>query len=63
MRCCSPRLAHAVQAADQLGLDAPTAELAMQCLTNYARAQQSLAPVHLNATLNAAGQAKLGETT
>jgi uncharacterized protein YkwD len=47
-------------AADQLGLDAPTAELAMQCLTNYARAQQGLTPLQLNATLNAAGQAKLG---
>jgi uncharacterized protein YkwD len=46
-------------AADQLSLDAPTAQLAMQCLTNYARAQQSLAPLQLNATLNAAGQAKL----
>jgi uncharacterized protein YkwD len=32
----------------------------MQCLTNYARAQQSLAPLQLNTTLNAAGQAKLG---
>jgi uncharacterized protein YkwD len=31
----------------------------MQCLTNYARAQQGLAPLRLNATLNAAGQAKL----
>jgi uncharacterized protein YkwD len=47
-------------AADQLSLDAPTAQLAMQCLTNYARAQQGLAPLQLNATLNAAGQAKLG---
>ena len=46
-------------AADQLGLDAATAQLAMQCLTNYARAQQGLAPLQLNATLNAAGQAKL----
>jgi uncharacterized protein YkwD len=46
-------------AADQLNLDAPTAQLAMQCLTNYARAQQGLAPLQLNATLNAAGQAKL----
>ena len=32
----------------------------MQCLTNYARAQQGLAPLRLNAILNAAGQAKLG---
>jgi uncharacterized protein YkwD len=46
-------------AADQLGIDAATAQLAMQCLTNYARAQQGLAPLQLNATLNAAGQAKL----
>jgi len=46
-------------AADQLGLDAATAQLAMQCLTNYARAQQGLAPLQLNATLNEAGQAKL----
>ena len=46
-------------AADQLGLDAATAQSAMQCLTNYARAQQGLAPLQLNATLNAAGQAKL----
>jgi uncharacterized protein YkwD len=46
-------------AADQLGLDASVAQLAMQCLTNYARAQQGLAPLQLNATLNGAGQAKL----
>ena len=46
-------------AADQLNLDAGTAELAMQCLTNYARAQQSLPPLQLSATLNAAGQTKL----
>jgi uncharacterized protein YkwD len=46
-------------AADQLGIDAATAQLAMQCLTNYARAQEGLAPLQLNATLNAAGQAKL----
>jgi uncharacterized protein YkwD len=46
-------------AADQLGLDAPAAQVAMQCLTNYARAQESLAPLQLNPTLNAAGQAKL----
>jgi uncharacterized protein YkwD len=46
-------------AADQLGLDPAGAQLAMQCLTNYARAQQGLAPLQLNATLNAAGQAKL----
>jgi uncharacterized protein YkwD len=46
-------------AADQLGLDTATAQLAMQCLTNYARAQQSLSPLQLNPALNAAGQAKL----
>jgi uncharacterized protein YkwD len=46
-------------AADQLALDAPTAQSTMQCLTNYARAQQGLVPLQLNATLNAAGQAKL----
>jgi uncharacterized protein YkwD len=46
-------------AADRLDLDAATAQLAMQCLTNYARAQEGLAPLQLNATLNAAGQAKL----
>jgi len=46
-------------AADQLNLDAATADLAMQCLTNYARAQQGLPPLQLSPTLNAAGQAKL----
>jgi uncharacterized protein YkwD len=46
-------------AADQLNLDAATAEAAMLCLTNYARAQEGLAPLHPNATLDAAGQAKL----
>jgi uncharacterized protein YkwD len=46
-------------AADQLNLDAAAADLAMQCLTNYARAQQGLPPLQLSATLNAAGQAKL----
>jgi uncharacterized protein YkwD len=46
-------------ASDQLGLDAATAQLAMQCLTNYARAQQGLSPLQINPTLNAAGQAKL----
>jgi len=46
-------------AADRLDLDAPTAQLAMQCLTNYARAQEGLAPLRLNATLNVAGLAKL----
>lgn len=46
-------------AADQLDLDASTAQLAMQCLTNYARAEQGLTPLQLSTTLNAAGQAKL----
>lgn len=46
-------------AADQLGLDLATAESAMQCLTNYARTQDGLAPLALNTTLNAAGAAKL----
>jgi uncharacterized protein YkwD len=46
-------------AADQLNLDPTTAQLAMQCLTNYARAQDSLPPLRLSTTLNAAGQTKL----
>ena len=46
-------------AADQLDLDAATAQTAMVCLTNYARAQEGLAPLRANPTLNAAGQAKL----
>ena len=46
-------------AADQLGLDAATAQTAMLCLTNYARAQNGLPPLRLNTSLNAAGQAKL----
>jgi uncharacterized protein YkwD len=46
-------------AADQLNLDAATAEAAMLCLTNYARAQDGLAPLQPSTTLNAAGQAKL----
>jgi uncharacterized protein YkwD len=46
-------------AANRLDLDASTAQLAMQCLTNYARAQEGLAPLQLSPTLNAAGQAKL----
>jgi uncharacterized protein YkwD len=45
--------------ADQLGLDTATAQAAMQCLTNYARAKQGLAPLQLTPVLNAAGQAKL----
>ena len=43
--------------ADQLGLDATAAQLAMQCLTNFARTRQGLAPLQLNPMLNAAGQA------
>jgi uncharacterized protein YkwD len=46
-------------AADQLDLDAATAQVAMQCLTNYARAKQSLPPLQLSPTLSAAGLAKL----
>ncbi len=46
-------------AADQLDLDPAAAEAAMLCLTNYARAEQGLAPLQANATLDAAGQAKL----
>jgi uncharacterized protein YkwD len=45
--------------ADELDLDAPTAQLAMQCLTNYARAQQGLLPLQLSAALNVAGETKL----
>jgi uncharacterized protein YkwD len=46
-------------AADQLDLDSGAAQAAMQCLTNYARAQESLPPLQLSTTLSAAGQAKL----
>jgi uncharacterized protein YkwD len=46
-------------AADQLDLDASTAQAVMQCLTNYARGQAGLAPLALTAALNGAGQAKL----
>jgi len=46
-------------AADQLNLDLATAETAMLCLTNYARAQSGLPPLRLNTALNNAGQAKL----
>jgi uncharacterized protein YkwD len=45
--------------ADELGLELTAAQLSMQCLTNYARAQAGLAPVQLNAQLNDAGIAKL----
>jgi uncharacterized protein YkwD len=45
---------------EQLSLDQTTAQLVMTCLTNYARAQSGLKPLQLNATLNAAGNAKLG---
>jgi uncharacterized protein YkwD len=46
-------------AADQLALEQTAAQLSMQCLTNYARAQAGLAPLSLNAKLNDAGNAKL----
>jgi len=46
-------------AADQLGLDAATAQTTMQCLTNYARTQRGLAPLQLDTDLHSAGQAKL----
>jgi uncharacterized protein YkwD len=46
-------------AADQLGLDRTTAQLAMQCLTNYARSKSGIAPLQLNTELNDAGDAKL----
>ena len=44
---------------EQLNLEQGTAQLVMTCLTNYARAQSSLKPLQLNATLNTAGNAKL----
>lgn len=46
-------------AADELGLDQASAEQAMLCLTNYARAQAGLAPLTANAVLDQAGAAKL----
>jgi uncharacterized protein YkwD len=39
--------------------DAGTPQVVMLCLTNYARAQSGLAPLTENATLDAAGAAKL----
>jgi uncharacterized protein YkwD len=45
---------------EQSRLDQATAQLVMTCLTNYARAQSGLKPLQLNATLTAAGNAKLG---
>jgi uncharacterized protein YkwD len=45
---------------EQLNLDQAAAQLVMACLTNYARAQSGLKPLQLNATLSAAGNAKLG---
>ena len=45
---------------EQLNLDPAAARLVMACLTNYARAQSGLKPLQLNATLSAAGDAKLG---
>src|SRR2546421_1506216 len=46
-------------AAEQLGLDAATAQQTMLCLTNYARAQSGLPALTLNMTLTSAGAAKL----
>lgn len=46
-------------AADTLGLDRATAEEAMTCLTNYARAQAGLTPLRASSVLDDAGQAKL----
>ncbi|HZR96440.1 MAG TPA: CAP domain-containing protein [Gaiellaceae bacterium] len=46
-------------ASDQLQLDPQAAQLVMLCFTNYARQQSGLAPLTLNATLSAAGNAKL----
>ena len=46
-------------AADQLNLDPATAERAMLCLTNWARARSGLRPLKGNPTLDAAGAAKL----
>jgi uncharacterized protein YkwD len=46
-------------AADQLDLDAVTAQSTMLCLTNWARAQSGLRPLKANTTLDAAGAAKV----
>jgi uncharacterized protein YkwD len=46
-------------AADELNLDQAAAQQAMLCLTNYARARSSLAPLQLRGALNQAAQAKL----
>ena len=46
-------------AADQLSLDQPSARLAMNCLTNYARTQSGLTPLQPSSVLDDAGQAKL----
>ena len=46
-------------AADELALEQTTAELTMQCLTNYAGAQSGLPSLQLDPTLNRAGNAKL----
>ena len=43
----------------QLDLDAATAQAVMTCLTNYARTKSGRRPLHLNAALNVAGNAKL----
>ena len=45
---------------EQLNLDPLAAQAAMTCLTNYARAQSGLKPLQPSATLDAAGDAKLG---
>lgn len=42
-----------------LALDQQTAVVTMLCFTNYARAQSSLPPLQLNATLSAAGASKV----
>ena len=46
-------------AADQPSLDQPSARLAMNCLTNYARTQSGLTPLQPSSVLDDAGQAKL----
>ena len=46
-------------AADELGLDAPTAAAVMLCFTNYARVQSGLPALTASATLDVAGNAKL----
>ena len=48
-------------AESRLGLPHAVAEQTMLCFTNYARAQSGLAALQWNATLTAAGDAKLGK--